>query len=393
MNYDLVIAGGGIGGASLAGAMAREGAKVLVVERTARFSDRVRGEALIPWGVEEAEHLGIYQQLAENCGNNVRWWSTPDSRRDLFATTRSGHGFLDFYHPDMQQCLLSAATEAGAEVRRPAEVIDIEPGDIPSAVIRSGGATQKVSARLVIAADGRHSRVRQLAGLPLQRDPPCTEIAGILHQNVAIAEDAVEVFLNPVRQELAIFFPLGGNRYRSYFARRHDRQIRLSGSQDIGSFLKCCVETGVPAEWFEAAQAIGPLASFDGADTWVPHPNRDGIVLVGDAAAASDPTYGCGLALTLRDARVLRDHLMKDSQWHRAADAYAEEHDGYYAAIHEVHGWWRRLFFETGPDADQLRARALPRIAEDPTRVPDFTGLGPELPRDEAVRRRFFGED
>ncbi len=393
MNYDLVVIGGGIAGASLAWAMAREGASVLVAERTTAFSDRVRGEALIPWRVEEAERLGIYQHLRDNCGNVLRWWSTPQNRRDMFATTRSGHGFLDFYHPDMQQCLLDLATEAGADVRRGTEVVEVIPGDSPSVMIRSNGSTRNVSARLIIAADGRGSRMRQVLGFSLQRDAPCTVIAGVLHRNLAIAEDAAEVFLNPGRQELAIFFPLGGNKVRSYFARRHDRQIRLSGAGDADAFVQCCIGSGTPAEWFEAAETIGPLASFDGADTWVLHPYRNGIALLGDAAAASDPTFGCGLALSLRDARVLRDHLTADNDWDRAADAYAAEHDCYYAAIHEVHSWWRDLFFEIGPEADAVRARALPKIGEDPTRIPDFIGLGPETPRDEAVRRRFFGED
>ena len=39
------------------------------------------------------------------------------------------------------------------------------------------------------------------------------------------------------------------------------------------------------------------------------------------------------------------------------------------------------------------RDEALPLIAEDPTRVPDHLLSGPDLPADEAVRRRFFGED
>jgi 2-polyprenyl-6-methoxyphenol hydroxylase-like FAD-dependent oxidoreductase len=39
------------------------------------------------------------------------------------------------------------------------------------------------------------------------------------------------------------------------------------------------------------------------------HPYRDGIALIGDAAA-SDPAYGQGMSLTLRDARVLREYLV-----------------------------------------------------------------------------------
>lgn len=45
--------------------------------------------------------------------------------------------------------------------------------------------------------------------------------------------------------------------------------------------------------------------SFDAADRWVDHPYHAGVVLIGDAAAASDPCFGCGLSLTLRDVRVL----------------------------------------------------------------------------------------
>jgi hypothetical protein len=61
--------------------------------------------------------------------------------------------------------------------------------------------------------------------------------------------------------------------------------------------------------------------------------------------------------------------------------------------IHEVARWFTSMFLETGPEADARRMRAFPRIAEDPTRVPDHLFSGPELPFDDAVRRRFFGED
>ena len=64
------------------------------------------------------------------------------------------------------------------------------------------------------------------------------------------------------------------------------------------------------------------------------HPYRDGVALLGDAAAASDPTHGQGLSLTLRDARVLRDHLLRSSDWDAAGNAYAVEHDGYTDRLH-----------------------------------------------------------
>ena len=41
--YDIVTVGGGLGGAAVAVAMAKAGARVLVVERETRFQDRIRG--------------------------------------------------------------------------------------------------------------------------------------------------------------------------------------------------------------------------------------------------------------------------------------------------------------------------------------------------------------
>jgi 2-polyprenyl-6-methoxyphenol hydroxylase-like FAD-dependent oxidoreductase len=121
------------------------------------------------------------------------------------------------------------------------------------------------------------------------------------------------------------------------------------------------------------------------------------VALIGDAAATSDPAFGQGLSLTLRDARVLRDQLLaaSDSQSDQqaAGHAYAAEHDRYYSVTHKVDNWFRQVFLEQGPEADERRAKALPLLAEDQTRAPDHLLSGPDLPSDESVRRRFFGEE
>jgi flavin-dependent dehydrogenase len=48
MDYDLAIIGGGLAGPSLGLALAKTGARVLIVEREAQFRDRVRGEGVLP---------------------------------------------------------------------------------------------------------------------------------------------------------------------------------------------------------------------------------------------------------------------------------------------------------------------------------------------------------
>jgi len=48
--FDVIIVGGGLAGSALAGVLAQSGLGVLLVEREARFRDRIRGEVTWPWG-------------------------------------------------------------------------------------------------------------------------------------------------------------------------------------------------------------------------------------------------------------------------------------------------------------------------------------------------------
>jgi 2-polyprenyl-6-methoxyphenol hydroxylase-like FAD-dependent oxidoreductase len=167
----------------------------------------------------------------------------------------------------------------------------------------------------------------------------------------------------------------------------------LQGDADVPRFIQECINTGAPADYYRNVKPSGPLASFETADTWVPHPYRNGIALLGDAAASSDPTWGNGLSLTLRAVRALRDNLAANEDWDSAGHAYAEEYDRFYGVIHDVTIWMRQMFMESGPEADARRAKAMPLIAQDPTRVPDHGMSGPDIPfHREEMRARFFGE-
>src|SRR4029450_2390364 len=119
---------------------------------------------------------------------------------------------------------------------------------------------------------------------------------------------------------------------------------------------------------------------------------QDGVALIGDAAATTDPVYGQGLSLALRDVRTLSEKLLSNNHWDTAGNEYASEHRRYFSAIHTSCGWLRQMFQEQGPEADQRRATALPLTPADPTRIPDHIISGPELSIDEGVRLRFFGQ-
>ncbi|MDQ3780771.1 MAG: FAD-dependent monooxygenase, partial [Chloroflexota bacterium] len=59
LETDVAIVGGGVAGSSLGATLAAAGIGVVIVEREARFRDRIRGEGLHPWGAAEANRLGL----------------------------------------------------------------------------------------------------------------------------------------------------------------------------------------------------------------------------------------------------------------------------------------------------------------------------------------------
>jgi 2-polyprenyl-6-methoxyphenol hydroxylase-like FAD-dependent oxidoreductase len=397
--YDIVTVGGGLGGSALAKAMAEHGARVLVVEREKQFKDRVRGEGMVSWGVAETQALGLYELLRTTCAHECPRFGLslgPEvgEPRDLLTTTPQQLPFFNFYHPAMQEVLLHAAADAGAEIRRGASVREVRPGSIPTVVVEQAGRVEEIPARLIVGADGRGSMVRKWAGFPVHHDPEHLVFSGVLFEEMCMPrEDTFYYIVSPNLGQGAPLNPLGGGRVRAYLTQTKATGTRLQGAADLPRFIEESIRSGAPAEWYTGAKAAGPLATFDGADVWVEHPYKEGVALIGDAAATSDPSWGQGLSLTVRDVRVLRDCLLSHENWDEAGHAYAEAHDRHYGVIHRVEHWLSQMFFETGPAAEARRARALPLIAQDPTRALDHVVSGPELPLDETVRRRFFGEE
>jgi menaquinone-9 beta-reductase len=398
-SYDIITIGGGLGGSTLAKAMAEYGARVLVLEREHQFKDRVRGEIMAPWGVAEIQALGLYELLSTTCARETRWFAfyvgpEPGVPRDLLTTTPQRAPSFAFYHPEMQEVLLQVATDAGVEVRRGATARAVQPGAMPTVVVEQAGRVEELHARLVVGADGRGSRVRTWAGFPVKQDPERLLISGVLYDDMwSPHEDTGYYIMNPSLGQAVALFPQGQGRVRAYLIHTKATSVRLQGAAALPRFVEESVKTYAPAQWYAGARASGPLATFDGAETWVEHPYKAGVVLIGDAAAASDPTWGQGLSMTVRDARVLRDQLCAHDDWEAAGHAYAAEHDRYYGVIHTVDNWLTELFLALGPEAEARRDRALPLIDQDGTRVPDHIISGPELPAHETVRQRFFGEE
>jgi len=373
--------------------MATAGARVLVLEQETKFKDRVRGEFLAPWGVAEARRLTI-EGLLQSCGCYVpKIEMGMGSPRDLAATTPQGLPALGFSHPEMQEGLLESASRAGAEVRRGAVVTAIQPGRPPQVQFRISGSNEEVSARLIVAADGRSSAARKWAAFEIKYEPHPFLFAGVLLSGIAMPHDVGHYYFNPGIAMITAIVYQGKDRYRTYLAYPRNGMERLQGEQSLPRFLEQSRRTTASPGFYDGVlRCIGPLASFSCDEEWVEHPYSAGVALIGDAASTSDPVFGQGLSLTLRDVRTLTENLLHSGDWEAAGHAYASEHRHYFSVIHTSCEWLRHVFQEQSPEAERRRAIAMPLIAQDPTRIPDHIMSGPELPLEDSVRERFFGE-
>jgi 2-polyprenyl-6-methoxyphenol hydroxylase-like FAD-dependent oxidoreductase len=328
---DVVVVGGGIGGASLAFALAGAGVGVTVLEASTEFADRVRGESLQAWGVKEARDLGVAQVLLD-AGAHI----TPVWKQYLEGAGDVGDipmammipdipGSLNLRHPDACQALLDAAAAVGATVVRGVRDVVLAVGNSPTVTYATNGQVTELRSTLVVGADGRASTVRKQAGITLDRQEPISYIAGLLVDGLDGVPDDHDV----VAGEGDVFFLVfhqGGGRARVYLCTGVSGQHRFSGRTGTEQFLAACNVSCYPwSNQVMAATPAGPCATYAGDDTWTDTPFADGVVLIGDAAGYNDPIIGQGLSLALRDARIARD-LILDGARHSAAFApYGQE--------------------------------------------------------------------
>ena len=190
---------------------------------------------------------------------------------------------------------------------------------------------------MIVGADGRDSQVARLGGFERRADPDELLAAGLLVQGEMETGDAINAFIAPTPGQIAAVTRIASGLYRLYLFHHIDAiPSRLSGDRDVELAFSYLRAAGMPGEWLADARPKGPLATFDGTHRWIEQPYKDGVVLIGDAAGASDPSWGSGLARSLRDVRLLRDMLVSVADWRRAADEYAGQHDEYWDRLRDI---------------------------------------------------------
>jgi len=397
---DVAIVGGGIAGSTLAIVLGRAGVKVAIVEREGVFRDRVRGEALMPWGTALARELGVLDALAASSCHPLPIWQTyldrePREPYDWRPDVPTGDGLWGVSHPGLQEVLLRRAIDSGATVLRPAKALRRTRGGAGRIVVpvQCDLGQTEIRARLVVAADGAESGARTWIGAKTVRDPVHQFIGGCLIDDVDLDPDAAHV--GYVAGGSAMMFRQASGKARAYLVARPETAQSMRGPAVAPALIAACARA-LPDGALRRARAVGPAAFFPGADVLADRIAGDGVVLIGDAAGANDPTQGQGLSLVFKDVREISQLLLNTDDWQTAIAEFARLRPRWYEPLRAHAMWEAPLVTGIGAAADAARERVARAKELNPLRGGYGTihALGPDhLPVTEEARRHYLGED
>ena len=318
-DYDVVIVGGGMVGASLALALIHTPLRILVIEayepesgQQPSFDERTT--ALGNGSRQVFEALGLWDRLLPDAAP-IRRIHVSDAGHFGFArldAAQFGQAAIGYVVPNRvigRELWGALRRAARIDVRMPARVTRVQPAaDVALVEFTDDRGAQRVSARLVVAADGAQSLVRAAAGIEATRDDyDQTAIIASLRTDRADDGTAYERFTpaGPMAL-LPLKLPLAG----------HWRALVWAARPDDAAALLALDEAGFRARWQEAfgwragrALQLGrrvayPLALVRAGAGIAPR-----AVLLGNASQSLHPVAGQGFNLGLRDAAGLAELL------------------------------------------------------------------------------------
>lgn len=303
----LVIVGGGPAGMVAGLLFARAGVKVTVLEKHGDFLRDFRGDTVHPSTLRIFSELGLLDRLLERPHDKVR------DIRGLIGGRNVA--IADFTHFDPRWNFIAMMPQwdfldfVADEARlyphftllQDAEATDLveEEGRVVGVSYTAGGDARTIQARLTIAADGRSSRMRAAAGLPV-RDlgAPMDVFWFQVPRERASHNETTGVFAwgrimamidRGDYWQCAYVFPKGmADEVRA-------RGIEAFRDEVVGLAPRLSDRIGAVETWDEVKLLS---VSLDRLEQW----HRPGLLVIGDAAHAMTPIGGVGINVAVQDA-------------------------------------------------------------------------------------------
>ena len=315
LDYDLVIVGGGMVGASLANAVAGTGLRVAVVEAVATDAPRhpsydERVIALSLGSRRIFDGLGVWPALAADA-EPIRHVHVSDRGHFGFAhldAAEEGVPALGYVAPARAigtalQARLDQA--AGIELLRPARVVGIQVSrDHVNLEVAVAGASRLMRAALVVAADGGESAVRKRLGLAVrERSYHHDAIISTVTPERPATGTAFERFTDS--GPLALL-PMTEGRWSVVWTAREEQTPEILGLDDDSFLARLQQRFG---QRMGRLTRPGRRIAYPLRLMLAKQLTRPRLVLIGNAAHTLHPVAGQGFNLGLRDVAELADLL------------------------------------------------------------------------------------
>ena len=306
------IAGGGPAGMMLGLLLARAGRRVVVLEKHRDFLRDFRGDTIHPSTLEVLHELGLLEAFLALPHQKVRELNAQFGAERLRVAQFAGLAvrcpfiamipqwdFLDFL-------ARHARAYAGFELRMQCPVEDVlfEAGKAVGVRTSQG----EIRAQLVVGADGRHSLVREKAGLEvLDLGAPIDALWFRLSRGPGDPEETMARF---DRGSILVMLNRG-DYWQCAFV------IAKGALEGIKARGLAAFQAQIGALLPFARARMGELATWDDVKLLTVQVNRlkrwcrEGLLCIGDAAHAMSPVGGVGINLAIQDAVAAANVLWK----------------------------------------------------------------------------------
>ena len=323
--FDVIVVGGGMVGAALAALLGQAGVAVALVdakperldpEHVGRGLPARRVSALTPVSQRLLEGLGVWPRMTA-CRvtpyYGMQVWDGEGSGEVNFSAEQAGVPLLG--HIVENDVTVAALEQRLAElpsvtVLLAARVTALHaPPSVKAPRIIELNDGRRLSAPLVVAADGAHSPLREMAGIEV-RAHDTGHVAVVTSVRTALGHGGVARQVFRATGPLA-FLPLtvdGDERHCSIVwstsPSEAERLLALS-AEALGQELATAFEARLGT-----VEVLDEALSLPLTQRHAEHYVQPGFALIGDAAHSIHPLAGQGVNLGLMDAAVLAEELL-----------------------------------------------------------------------------------